>query len=159
MTLPGRILTFLPLIPQGVWFHINQNWRRKGNTHVKISQKHTFYEHKFILFKIGPFHQHEYRRQIKICMTLKIKVDSISNKWHFKNIESTISDSLLIHESIGTVIWSFRQTLTLPSIVYIIYYSINYRAVVLVGVYVVIERVFFFWQSPITYHYLNENDL
>ena len=64
-------------VPENTIFKIHIEWRRTGDSHVKIFQNCRFYEYKIIMFKITPFYPQEYHRQIRSYMTLKIDVKVI----------------------------------------------------------------------------------
>ena len=101
------------------------------------------------MFKMNLFYPIEYRRRIRNYMTLKMKVKVIWNQWHLKTIEWAISDSLWICESNRRSICNFtRSWLYLPLPI-----CINCRTLAWEGVYVY-KLAFFFWLSPITYHFL-----
>ena len=106
------------------------------------------------MFKIKLFYPIEYRRRIRNCMTLKMKVKVIWNQWHLKTIEWAISDSIWICESNRRSICNF----TLPWLYLPLPICINCRALAWEGVYVY-KLAFFFWLSPRTYHFLFEKRL
>ena len=87
-------------------------------------------------------------------MTLNMKIKVILDQWHLKTIEWTISDSLWICESNRRSICNFtRPWLHIPLPI-----CINSRALAWEGVNVY-KLAFFFWLSPITYHFLFEKRL
>ena len=106
------------------------------------------------MFKINLFYPIEYRRRIRNCKTLNMKVKVIWKQWHLKTIEWAISDSSWICESNRRSTCNFtRPWLYLPLPI-----CINLRVLAWEGVYVY-KLAFFFWLSPRTYHFLFEKRL
>ena len=135
-------------------FKLNIEWRRTGDSYVKISQNCRFFKYKNHYVQNYPFYPIEYQRRIRNYMTLKMKVKVILNQLHLKTIEWAISDSLWVCETNRLSICNFTRHWLYPPLPI----CINCRALAWEWVYVY-KLAFFFWLSPRTYHFLFEKRL